>query len=176
MFHLSALLLPTAVLNLSHHFSYLLKRCYVAVETRGVFTTRPLLPATKKNVLPSHHHINFISQFLCHCDSRYVGPTSQSLQECIEQHVPRLIRNHHFSQDRSNLSCACKKNSTSQIIAHDYAIGQDLLENPSHGSQYSDTKISILAQGRTQKNTNWSKRRLNNVRIFVLRTSVFGPK
>ena len=91
-----------------------IQHCYFAVETHLVFTTRPLLPATKKEVLPAHHHNNVIYQFVCHCDSRYVGRTSQRLQECIKQHVSRLIRNHCSSQDCSNLSCACKKNSTSQ--------------------------------------------------------------
>ena len=47
-----------------------IQRCYFAVETRFVFTTRPLLHATNKDVLPAHHHNNVIYQFLCHCDSR----------------------------------------------------------------------------------------------------------
>ena len=38
-----------------------------------VFTTRSLLPATKKDVIPAHHHNNVIYQFVCHCNSRYVG-------------------------------------------------------------------------------------------------------
>ena len=84
-----------------------------------------------------------------HCDSRYGGRTSQRLQECIKQHVPKSIRNHHSSQDHSNLSGVCKTNSTSQIISHDLAIGQHLLENPSCASQYSDTKFSVHARGRT---------------------------
>ena len=79
----------------------------------------------------------------------HVGRTSQKLQERIKQHVSRSIRNHHSSQDRSNLSRTCTKNSTSPIIAHDSAIGQHLFENPFCASQYSDGKFSILARGRT---------------------------
>ena len=101
----------------------------------AAFTTRPLLPATKKIVLPSHHHNNVIYvSIVCHCDSRYAGRTSQRFQESIKQHVPRLIKNSHSSKDRSNLSHACRKNSTSQVTAHDSAIGQHLLENPPCGS------------------------------------------
>ena len=37
-----------------------IQRCYFAVETRVVFTTRSLLPAIKKVVLPSHHYHNVI--------------------------------------------------------------------------------------------------------------------
>ena len=61
----------------------LVRRCYFAVEPqsnietvvepRVVFTTRKLLPATKTDVLPAFQHSNIIYQYLCHCDSRYVG-------------------------------------------------------------------------------------------------------
>ena len=84
---------------------------------------------TKKDVLPAHHHNNIIYQFVCHCNSQYVGRKSQSLQEYIKQHVSRSIRNQHTSQDCSDLSCACKKTSTSQIITHNSGIGQHLLKN-----------------------------------------------
>jgi len=71
-----------------------LKRCFFSVEPRAVFTTRQLLPATKKDVLPSHHQNNVIYQFVCHCDSRYVVRTSQRLEEQIKQHIPKSITNH----------------------------------------------------------------------------------
>ena len=67
------------------------KRSFFSVEPRAIFNTRQLLPAIKKDVLPSHHHSNVIYQFVCHCDSRYVGRTSQRLEERIKQHVPRSI-------------------------------------------------------------------------------------
>ena len=52
------------------------RRCFFFVEPRVIFNTRQLLPATKKDVLSSHHRVNVIYQFVCHCDSRYVGRTS----------------------------------------------------------------------------------------------------
>ena len=52
------------------------KRCYFAVEPCIVYTTRQLLPVAKKDVLPAFHQSNIVYQFLCHCDSRYVGRTS----------------------------------------------------------------------------------------------------
>ena len=33
-----------------------------------------------------------IYEYVCHCDSRYVGRTTQRLQERIKQHVPKAIR------------------------------------------------------------------------------------
>ena len=60
-----------------------LKRCYFAVEPCIVYTTRQLLPVAKKDVLPAFHQSSIVYQFLCHCDSRYVGRTSQRLQQRI---------------------------------------------------------------------------------------------
>ena len=81
------------------------KRCYFAVEPCIVYTTRQLLPAAKMDVLPAFHQNNIVYQFLCHCDSRYVGRTSQRLQrrikQRIKQHVPKTILQKHISQNRS---------------------------------------------------------------------------
>ena len=67
-----------------------------------------ILPATKKDVLPSHHHSNVIYQIVSHCDSRYVGRTSQCLEERIKQHVPRSIANLPASHNRTNSSDLAK--------------------------------------------------------------------
>ena len=56
---------------------------------------------------------------------------SSRLQGPIKQHVPKLIRNHHPSQDRSNFSRKCKTNNTSQITAHDFVLDW---KNPSFAS------------------------------------------
>ena len=86
------------------------KRCFFSVEPRVIFNTRQLLPATKKDVLPSHLHSNVIYQFVCHCDSWCVGRTSQRLEERITQHVPRSIINPPASHNRQSLSRSCKAN------------------------------------------------------------------
>ena len=84
------------------------KRCYFAVEPRIVYTTRQVLPAAQKDVLPASHQSNIAYQFLCHCDSRYMGGTSQRLQQRIKQHVPKTVLHGHISQDRSTLARSCK--------------------------------------------------------------------
>ena len=98
------------------------KRCFFLVETRVIFNTRQLLPAIKEDVLPFHHHSNVIYQFVCHCDSRYVGRTSQRLEERIKQHVPRSIANPPASHNRQSLSRSCKANIRPQQF-HASAIG-----------------------------------------------------
>ena len=124
------------------------KRCFFSVEPRVIFNTRQLLPAIKKDVLPSHHHSNVIYQFLCHCDSRYVGRMSQRLEERIKQHVPKSITNPRTSANRQILSRSCKNNIRPQQF-HESAIGQHLLDNAQCALHYSNEKFSILARGRS---------------------------
>ena len=85
------------------------KRCYFAVEPCVVLTTRQLLPSTKKDVLPSHHCSNLVYVFVCHCDGRYVGRTSQRLQERIKRHIPKFT----ISTSQRSLPRWCKANSSS---------------------------------------------------------------
>ena len=125
------------------------KRCYFGVEPRIVYTTRQLLPAAKKDVLPAFHQSNIVYQFLCHCDSLYVGRTSQKLQQRIKQHVPKTILQEHISQDRSTLARSCKSIRSFKAETSFSAIGQHLLQNPTCAREYKDNKFSILARGYT---------------------------
>ena len=124
------------------------KRCFSCVKPRVIFNTRQLLPAINKDVLPSHHHSNVIYQFLCHCDSRYVGRTSQRLEERIKQHFSRSIANPPASHNRQSLSRSCKANTPPQQF-HESSIGQHLLDNAQCALHYSNEKFSILARGRS---------------------------
>ena len=124
------------------------KRCFSSVEPHVIFNTRQLLPAIKKDVLPSHHHSNVIYQFVCHSDSRYVGRTSQCLKERIKQHVPRSIANPPASPNRQSLSRSCKANTRPQQFLES-SISQHLLDNAQCALHYSNEKFSILARGRS---------------------------
>ena len=121
------------------------KRCYFAVEPCIVYTTRQLLPVAKKDVLPAFHQSNIVYQFLCHCSSRYVGRTSQRLQQRIKQHVPKTILQEHISQDRSTLTRSCKPIRSFKAETSFSAIGQQ----STCAREYNDNKFSILARGRT---------------------------
>jgi len=123
------------------------KRCLFSVEPRVVFTTRQLLPATKKDVLPSHHQNNAIYRFLCHCDSRCVGRTSQRLEERIKQPIPKSITNPPTPHIRQSLPRPGKDTSPQQF--HESAIGQHLLDNAQCALHYNKDKFSVLARART---------------------------
>ena len=103
-----------------------------------------------RHVLPNPLLIQkFVYQLLCHCDSRYVGRTSQRLQQRIKQHVPKTILQKHISQDRSTLARSCKPIRSFKTETSFSAIGQHLLQNPTCAHEYNDNKFSILARGRT---------------------------
>ena len=123
------------------------KQCFSAVEPHVVYSTNELLPATNKDVLPALQKSNVIYQFSCHCDSQFVGRTSQRLQDRIKQHVPKSIRSCSSSQKRLLPARRCK--SSTQSLASDSAIGLHLLQNPTSTQHYNDSRFSILAQGRS---------------------------
>ena len=129
---------------------FAVKQCFSVVEPRVVYSTNELLPATKKDVLPALQKSIVMYQFSCHCDSRYVGRTSQRLQDRIKLRVPKSIRS--FSSQKRLLPARRCKSSTqtnTQSLASDSAIGLHLLQNPTCAQHYDDSRFSILAQGRS---------------------------
>ena len=108
---------------------------------------------TSKDVLPALQNSNVIYQFSCHCDSRYVNRTSQSLQDRIQLHVPKSIRYGTSFPKRDFPFRKCKyfTKSTTQIqsFTHDSVIGLYLLRNPTCAQHYDDSMFSILAKGRS---------------------------
>ena len=67
------------------------KRCFFSVEPRVIFTTQTALTSNQERrvTFPSLQQCHF--QFVCHCNSRYVGCTSQRLEQQIKQHVSRFL-------------------------------------------------------------------------------------
>ena len=112
------------------HYGVHCLHCLQPVEPCIVYTTRQLLPAAKKDVLPAFHQSNIVYQFLCHCNSRYVGHTSQRLQQRIKQHMPKTILQDYISQNRSTLARSCKPIRSFKAETSFSAIGQHLLQNP----------------------------------------------
>ena len=90
-----------------------------------------------------------IYQYVCRCDSRYVGRTSLRLQERINQHIPQSIRNKEKptkALPRRN----CYVKTPINQLEWELAIGLHLLQNPDCAAQYHDRQCSILAKARTQ--------------------------
>ena len=72
--------LGTPSVGLENKIKASVEKCFFA-EERVIFTSCPLLPAIKKDMLPALLLSNVVYNFLCHCDSQYIGCTSQRLPQ-----------------------------------------------------------------------------------------------
>ena len=92
-----------------------------------------------------------IYQVSCHFDIRYIGCTSERLQDRIKQHVAKSIRSRSYSQKRILPARQCKSSTqpNTQSLAFDSAIGLHILQNPACAQHYDDSRLSVLAQGRS---------------------------
>ena len=75
--------------------------CLFLVEQFVIFTSRPLLPEIKKDMLPASLFSNVVYNFLCHCDSRCVSRISQRLPDRIRQHAPQFFRTGQILNSRN---------------------------------------------------------------------------
>ena len=125
---------------------------YGSVSTRLVFTSKCMLPVTRKDVLPTTQKSSALYEYKCHCDGRYVGRTSQRLQDRIKQHVPQWLRQQLTRPRRSQPHRSCQRNNTKPDC--DSAIGQHLLENDQCALNYDNQRLSILATARSSFHLN----------------------
>ena len=103
---------------------------------------RALLSTTNKDVLPALLKSNKIYRFSYHCDSWYVGCTTQRLQDRIKQPFPKSIHSYSF-QKRILPAHLCK--SSNQPNTQSLAIKLHLLQNFACTQDYGDSRFFILA-------------------------------
>ena len=141
--------------QLEHQIKNAVQNCYGAVSPRLFFSSQCMLPAAKKDVLLANQRSMVNYKYVCHCDSRYVGRTTQRLQERIKQHVPKAIRQkttltqeqgtHRSPSTRTQPNRKCKAKSKTQFEPEsDSANGQHLLESNQCALNYSDSRFKIL--------------------------------
>ena len=103
---------------------------------------------TVAHIFINNHTVIVINN---HYDSRYVGRTTQRLQERIKQHVPKAIRQKTSQPTRTQPNRKCKAKSKTQFEPeNDSAIGQHLLESNQCARNYSDSQFKILTTARSQ--------------------------
>ena len=133
--HLRAPWIDSASQQLEHQVKSAVQIYYGAVSPRLIFSSQCMLPAAKKDVLPANHRSMVIYEYVCHCDSWYVGRTTQRLQERIKQHVLKEIRQktiltqeqgtHRSQPTKTRPNRKCKAKSKTQFESEsDSAIGQ----------------------------------------------------
>ena len=140
--------------NLEKEVKTAVESCYGSVSTRLVFTSKRMLPVARKDVLPTIQKSFVICEYKCHCDSRYVGRTSQRLQDRIKQHVSQWLRQQLTRPRRSQTHRSCKRTDTKPDC--DSAIGQHqhLLDNDRCALNYDDKLFPILAAARISFHLN----------------------
>ena len=118
--------------NLQKEVKIAVESCYGSVSTRLVLTSKRMLPLARKDVLPAIQKSFAIYEYKCHCDSRYVGQTSQRLQDRIKQHVPQWLRQQLIRPRRSQPHRSCKQTDTKPDC--DSAIHGRMTSNPFGGA------------------------------------------
>ena len=120
-----------------------------------VFKSKRMLCVARKDVLPTTQKSSVIYEYKCHCNSRYVGLTSQRLQDCIKQPVPQWLRQQLTRPRQSQPHRSCKRDDSKPDC--DSAIGQHLFENDQCALNYNNKRFSILATARSSFHLNLSE-------------------
>ena len=132
--------------SLDKNVEMAVESCYGSITTRVIFTFKRMLPVVRKNVLLTTLKSSVIYEYLCHCDSRYVGRTSQQLQDRIKRLVPKWLQQQTKRPTRSQVSRTCKLKLNNPYC--DSAIGQHLLDNEQCTANYNEKRFKILAVAR----------------------------
>ena len=159
--YLKAPWIGSASQQLEHQIKSAVQNCSGAVSPRLIFSNQCTLPAAKKNLLPTNQRSMVIYDYVCLCDSRYVGRTTQRLQKRIKQHIPKSIRQrttstqeqetHQSQPTRTQPSRKCKAKSKTPLEPEsNSAIGQHLLELSQYACKYSDMRFKVLTTARSQ--------------------------
>ena len=126
-----------------------------------------MLLVARKDVLPTTQKSSVTYEYKCHCDSRYVGRTSQRLQDRIKQHVPQWLKQQLTRPRRFQPHRSCKRNDTKPDC--DSAIGQHVLENDQCALNYDNKRFSILATARSSFHFNLLETAYIKTRRSILR-------
>ena len=71
-----------------------------------------MLLVARKGILHTTQKSSVIYEYKCYCDNRYVGRTSQRLQNRIKQHVPKGLRQKLTHPGQYQPDILCKQNDT----------------------------------------------------------------
>ena len=138
--------LGKASIGLDKNVKTAVESCYGSVTTRVVFTSKRMLPVARKDVLRTTLKSSVVYEYSCHCDSRYVGRTSQRLQDRIKQHVSKWLQQQAKRPTRSQHGRSCKLKRNNPDC--DSTVGQYLLDNKQCAANYNDKRFKILAVAR----------------------------
>ena len=122
--------------------------CYGSLKLRVILTSRGILPAARKDVLPIDMTSNVVYRFACHCNKWYIGSTSRRLRTRINEHVPKCVRDLIVSVNSDpeaelNLTLAQERAKAKSSVA------EHLLDNKECLQRYNDKKFDIIGRARS---------------------------
>ena len=112
-----------------------------AVSLRITHSTRKPLNGIVKDLTPDQEKCNIIYKYKCHCDSEYIGRTSQRFHIRRDQHVTNALRNWMIY-------------GNNKPIKSQSAIGEHLLNNLECAKNYNYNMFSIVCKGRNMYHLN----------------------
>ena len=132
-----------------------------------------MLSVARKDVLPTTLKSSVVYEYSCHCDSRYVGQTSQRLQDRIKQHVPKWLQQQAKRPTRSQPGRSCKLKRNNPDC--DSAVGQHLLDNEQCAANYNDKRFKFLLGHATRSICVYSRQLLSkpDIRFYVNKRNLF---
>ena len=125
-----------------------LAECYSGIKLRVILTSRAILPAARKDVLPIAMTSNVVYRFVCHCNKWYIGSTSRRLQTRIKEHVPKCVRTLIPSTD-SDSGADVNLNLTQERAKAKSSVAEHLLDNKECLRHYNDNMFEIIARARS---------------------------
>ena len=120
---------------LENKVKHTINSTFEAVNLRISHFTRKLLDGIFKDVTPNPEKNNAIYQSKFHCDSVYIGRTSQRFHMRMDQHVSKSLRN-------------WMANNGYKPTKSPSAIGDHLLNYPECYKHHNDNKLTSLTKGR----------------------------
>ena len=112
-----------------------------SVQLRISYFTRKPLNGICKDTTADHEKSNVIYKYRCHCDSVYVGRTSQRFHIRRDQHVTKSLR-------------TWMQTGVNKPTNRGSAIAEHLLNNPECANNYSDSNFSIISKARNEYHLN----------------------
>ena len=92
--------------------------------------------------MPITHQSMVVYQYVCRCDCRCVGRTSLRVQDRINQHFPKSIRNKQ-NPIKVLPKRNCKTTTPLNQLDYDSAIGLHLIQNPDCASHHHIDQFSV---------------------------------
>ena len=111
---------------------------FPSVKVQVAFVTQVPFRGFTKDSSPTPEKNNTIYRFKCHCESDYVGKSTQRLHKRINQHVPKQLR-------EWMVNTANKPPDVNKISS---AIGRHLISNPECADHYKDSMFTIVTRAR----------------------------